>query len=413
MELKPGFKQTEAGFIPEGWDAVPLGKLYKFSNGVNADKAAYGKGLQFINVLEPITYSHIRGAEIPGLVELPKKVATAYTVNYGDVLFNRTSETDTELGMAAVFLGSRQVVYGGFVIRGQAISNDLDPIYAGYALRAQPIRAQIIPMGQGAVRANIGQENLRKVLILIPPKHEQRLIAEALQEADEFISCIQENISKKKQLKLAAMQELLTGKRRLQSFDGEWATVSLGSIAEMNSGGTPSTGRDSFYGGGIPWVSISDMTSSGRFISETERTLSDLGLANCAAKCFPAGTILYAMYASLGECSIAACEVTTSQAILGIRPGSSLISEYLYYWLKSIGGSVKLIGQQGTQSNLNKKMVQEFSFGLPSKDEQSAIANVLGNIDNEIDALKLKLEKTRAMKEGMVQQLLTGRIRLT
>jgi type I restriction enzyme S subunit len=126
MELKPGYKQTEVGVIPDDWDAVPLGKLYKFSNGVNADKAAYRKGLRFINVLEPITYSHIRGPEIPGLVELTSQVASAYTVNHGDIVFNRTSETDTELGMAAVYLGHEKVVFGGFVIRGQAISHCLD-----------------------------------------------------------------------------------------------------------------------------------------------------------------------------------------------------------------------------------------------------------------------------------------------
>jgi type I restriction enzyme S subunit len=181
MELKPGYKQTEVGVIPDDWDAVPLGKLYKFSNGVNADKAAYRKGLRFINVLEPITYSHIRGPEIPGLVELTSQVASAYTVNHGDIVFNRTSETDTELGMAAVYLGHEKVVFGGFVIRGQAISHCLDPVYAGYALRGEMVRAQIIPLGQGAVRANIGQESLRKVLVLVPPENEQRLIAEALQ----------------------------------------------------------------------------------------------------------------------------------------------------------------------------------------------------------------------------------------
>lgn len=118
------------------------------------------------------------------------------------------------------------------------------------------------------------------------------------------------------------------------------------------------------------------------------------------------------MYASLGECSIAAREVTTSQAILGIRPGSSLVGEYLYYWLESIRGAVKLMGQQGTQSNLNKKIVQGFSLGLPSKAEQAAIAKVLSEIDQDIDTLKVKAEKTRAMKAGMLQQLLTGKIRL-
>jgi type I restriction enzyme S subunit len=209
------------------------------------------------------------------------------------------------------------------------------------------------------------------------------------------------------------MQELLTGKRRLPGFEGEWAQVSLGSVAAMNSGGTPPTGRDDFYGGGIPWVSISDMTTSGRFISETERTLSDLGLANCAAKRFPAGTILYAMYASLGECSIAACEVTTSQAILGIRPSPSLASDYLYYYLCSIHDMVKQMGQQGTQSNLNKKIVQGFTLKLPKKSEQLAIARVLCEIDQELDAVKSMAKKIRNMKTGMMQNLLSGKIRLS
>ena len=130
-------------------------------------------------MLEPITYSHIYGPEIPGRVDIGASVASAYSVKPGDMVFNRTSETDTELGLAAVYLGSEQVVFGGFVIRGRPIGDALDPQYSGYALRAKTIRSQIIPMGQGAVRANIGQRNLRRVLAVVPPKHEQRAIAAA------------------------------------------------------------------------------------------------------------------------------------------------------------------------------------------------------------------------------------------
>ena len=236
--------------------------------------------------------------------------------------------------------------------------------------------------------------------------HERRADLEAL------LDSLEDLIAKKQNIKQAAMQELLTGKRRLPGFEGEWEEFSLGSVASMNSGGTPPTGRDDYYGGGIPWVSISDMTSGGKFISQTERTLSAAGLANCAAKQFPAGTILYAMYASLGECSIAATEVTSSQAILGIRPGASLHNEFLFYYLSSIHDKVKLMGQQGTQSNLNKGIVQGFTLRLPGKAEQIAIAEALGEIDQELDALSMKAQKIREMKAGMMQQLLTGKIRL-
>ena len=286
-------------------------------------------------------------------------------------------------------------------------------VYATYFLASTAGQLQIEEATSKTGVPMISQKQIENMLIARPScEREEALIAEVLNDIEHQLSALELELDKKSQVKQAAMQELLNGKRRLPGFEGEWAQVSLGSVAAMNSGGTPPTGRDDFYGGVIPWVSISDMTSSGQFISETERTLSDLGLANCAAKRFPAGTILYAMYASLGECSIAAREVTTSQAILGIRPESSLLGEYLYYWLESIRGAVKLMGQQGTQSNLNKKIVQGFSLRLPSKPEQAAIAKVLCEIDQDIDALTAKSEKARAIKAGMMQQLLTGKIRL-
>jgi len=413
MELKPGYKQTEVGVIPEEWEVTTLGAVYSFTNGFNSDKSAYGSGIRFINVLEPINSSHITAEKIPGRVRVTESQASVYAVRAGDIVLNRTSETDEDLGKIAVYTGIEQVVFGGFVIRGRQKTDALDPAFSGYVLRGEMVRPQIVSLGQGAVRANISQQSLQRVFVVVPPRPEQLAIARALLEIDQYLGNLVQLIAKKRDIRQAAMQELLTGKRRLPGFEGEWEEFSLGSVASMNSGGTPPTGRDDYYGGGIPWVSISDMTSGGKFISQTERTLSAAGLANCAAKQFPAGTILYAMYASLGECSIAATEVTSSQAILGIRPGASLHNEFLFYYLSSIHDKVKLMGQQGTQSNLNKGIVQGFTLRLPDKAEQIAIAEALGDIDQELDALSMKAQKIREMKAGMMQQLLTGKIRLT
>src|SRR5437660_11520808 len=187
MEVRPDYKQSEAGVFPQDWNAESFGNLFTFSNGVNAEKDAYGKGLRFVNVLEPITYSHLYGPEIPGRVFLPDSVAAAYAVKNGDVLFNRTSETDADLGLAATYLGTEHVVFGGFVIRGRPTDERLDPTYSGYALRAPAIRSQIIRMGQGAIRANIGQQNLKLVIAPIPPKPEQRAIAAALSDVDALL----------------------------------------------------------------------------------------------------------------------------------------------------------------------------------------------------------------------------------
>ena len=416
MELKPGYKQTEVGVIPEDWDAVPLGKLYKFSNGVNADKAAYGKGLRFINVLEPITYSHIRGPEITGLVELTSQVASAYTVNHGDIVFNRTSETDTELGMAAAYLGHEKVVFGGFVIRGQAISDDLDPTYAGYALRGEMVRDQIIPLGQGAVRANIGQESLRKVRVLVPPEHEQKLIAEALQDIDSLPTNIQESLYKKRQIKQAAMQELLTGKRRLPGFEGEWEVKTLKDIVKMPvTDGPHMTPR--FLETGVPFLSVNNLVdnrvnfSDLRFISEEDhRTFS--------RKCKPQkGDILLGKAASVGKVAIVDndTEFNIWSPIALIRVTENNSPQYVYYALQGqdLVDQISLLTNASSQGNIGMGDIEKLAFRLPGKEEQTAIASTLADLDAELSALEASKDKAQQLKQGMMQQLLTGEIRLT
>lgn len=190
------------------------------------------------------------------------------------------------------------------------------------------------------------------------------------------------------------------------------ATVKLGSVARMTSGGTPPSGVSRYYGGDIPWVSIADMTSSGKYIAQTDKTLSEEGLAVSAAKLYEPDVVLYAMYASLGECSLARGPVSSSQAILGINPGPRLDREYLYYYLQFVKPSVKLMGQQGTQSNLNAGMVRDFEIPLPSVPEQKWIAGVLGSVDELISSIERAIAKKLGAKQGIMQELLTGGTRL-
>ena len=169
----------------------------------------------------------------------------------------------------------------------------------------------------------------------------------------------------------------------------------------------------SYYNGHIPFLSISDITEAGKYINKTEKTITEKGLNNSSARMFPAGTIMYAMYASLGKCSIANIELSCSQAILGITPKCRINPEYLYYYLSFIEEDVKDMGQTGTQSNLSKQIVQDFMVKLPSDiKEQQAIATILSDMDKEIADLEAQRDKYRLLKSGMMQKLLTGQIRL-
>ncbi len=288
-----------------------------------------------------------------------------------------------------------------------------DPDFLQRVLSSPPAIAAIEESSVGTTMVNLNQGILASLKIPFPPLPEQRDIAAALGDVNALLSRLDRLIAKKRDLKQAAMQQLLTGQTRLPGFEGEWELKRLGEVAEMGSGGTPPSAVSAYYDGDIPWVAISDMTRAGKVITSTERNLTAIGLANSAAQMFPAGTVLYAMYASLGECSIAGVPLCSSQAILGIRPKSvCLDGTYLYYYLASLKNVVRALGQQGTQANLNKGMVQDFRLNLPPVAEQRAIAAVLSDMDTELAALEARRDKTRLLKQGMMQELLTGKTRL-
>jgi len=398
--------------VPPGWTETSLGELFKFSNGVNADKSRYGQGIPFINVLEVITYEGLTKDQIPGRIELAPAVAAHYCVRHGDILFNRTSETPEDRGLASVYLSRSPIVFGGFVFRGRARTECLSTAYSKYAFRAPYVRAQIVSRSQGAIRANVSQRDLKKVRVVLPPHDEQIKVAETLATSDNLIDLLSRLIDKKEQIKQGMMQQLLTGATRLPEFSGRWKEVKLGDVSTMSSGGTPSSDVSDYYGGGIPWVSITDITRSGKYVRSTEKSLSRAGLLSSAAKLYSGNVVLYAIYASLGECALPVHPMSSSQAILGILPGRLLDREFLYYHLTSRKDRVKELGQHGTQANLNAGMVRAFRLNLPPVEEQRAIAVILRDADVALDTLRKRLAKAAAAKQGIVQQLLTGRTRL-
>ncbi|MGM3173933.1 restriction endonuclease subunit S [Dickeya lacustris] len=398
--------------VPKGWKKDTLGNLFEFKNGLNTEKEQYGSGYKFVNVMDVFGNVILTESKIIGRVQVSEKQLSDYQLKYGDVLFNRTSETFEEIAMAAVYLDNAVATFGGFVIRGRPKANEIIPDYSAFLFQASSYRRQAIKLGQGAIRANIGQKDLSKVSILIPIIGEQKKIAEILSTWDKAITTTEQLLNNSQQQKKALMQQLVTGKKRFPGFSDKWKKTILGAVANMSSGGTPTSSVKEYYNGGIPWVSIADMTSQGKWITSTDKTLSNIGLENSSAKLYPENTILYAMYASIGECSIARVPLCSSQAILGIRPKQDLHYEYLYFFLSHLKEKIKLQGQQGTQSNLNAGMVKKFSILLPSLEEQKAISTSLNIADQEIETLKQKLNHLKQEKKALMQQLLTGKRRV-
>jgi len=410
-EVKPGYKLTEVGVIPEDWEVMTLGTVSEMSSGTTPSRTlmdryykngsiAWVKTLDLNNSDICETDECVTDLALKETCLRVNPIGTVLVAMYGG--FNQIGRT----GLLRLPAAVNQAITAIHPFKGVLLSD--------YLIRNINYRIEYWKRVASSSRKdpNITSKDIRDFPVAYPKLQEQEAIAEALSDADALIESLEQLITKKRQIKQGAMQELLTGKKRLPGFSGEWEVKKLGDVSEMGSGGTPASSFPDYYDGDIPWVSISDMTKGGKVIQSTDRNLSGLGFANSAAQMFPAGTVLYAMYASLGECSIAGISLCSSQAILGIRPKETLESEFLYYFLTSLKTIVKSMGQQGTQSNLNKAMVQAFQINLPTFSEQTAIAKVLSDMDNEIDMLEIKLEKILQLKQGMMHNLLTGKIRI-
>lgn len=412
MEVRPGYKLTEVGVIPEDWELTAVERKGEVVVGKALASGALGKHRPYLRTKN--VFDGRIDLEDVLMMPMTDEQFAHFSIQYGDILLNEGQSIEL-VGRCSLYCDEypEPCAIQNQLIRFR-VKDGVSSTFASYVFRfcqQSGVFARIAL--QTTSIAHLGGSRFKRLLVAWPVEElEQRAIAGALGDVDALLGVLERLIAKKRDLKQAAMQQLLTGQIRLPGFTAAWKVHKLGQLAQMASGGTPLSSIPSYYDGYLPWVSIADMTTKGKVIYETQRNLTEAGLANSSAQMFRSGTVLYAMYASLGECSIAAVPVCTSQAILGIKPTSRLDSEFLYYVLMSRRAVVRTLGQQGTQANLNKGMVQDFELELPPLPEQTAIAAVLSDMDTELAALDQRLAKTRALKQAMMQELLTGRTRL-
>lgn len=409
----PGFKQSEIGLIPVGWNTARLGDVLEFQNGVNADARDYGSGIPFANVLEVLTHSHLKEAQIPGRVRLPPAKIRDYQVRKGDILFNRTSETQEELALVSVYIDDADVVFGGFVIRGRPKDADFDSYYCGYAWRHEIVRRQIIARGQGAVRANIGQSDLRTVIVPKPPLPEQQAIAEALSDADTLIDALESLISKKRAIKQGAMQELLTGKRRLPGFKNAWSEKEIWEVADVDSDSLGAATNPSYV---FQYISLEDV-ERGVLKSTTEVAFGSA--PSRARRRVRKDDVLFGtVRPNLQSHCIIAEEVkdyvcSTGFAVIRCRPAQAVPRFVLAALFGAeIQTQIERLIAGSNYPAVNSGDVKKLRIFMPDPEEQGAIASALTDMDDQTTALQQKLAKARQIKQGMMQELLTGRVRL-
>lgn len=422
MELKKGNQQTEIGIIPEDWEIETLGNLLKFKNGLNKEKEFFGKGTPIINYMDVFSSSEIKKEQVNGKVTLSRGEIKNYSAKLGDVFFTRTSETQDEIGMTSVLLDEiKDCTFSGFVLRGRPISNKLFNGYSKYCFREKNVRRQIISTSSYTTRALTNGRLLSNVQISIPSTiEEQKQIANTLSDTNQLIQSLKKLINKKKAIKQGAIEELLTGKKRLQGFTQKWESKKLGSSGKTISGLSGKTKAD-FGNGNARYITFMNVISN---VVINTSILEKVNIKQGETQnTFKKGDLFFNTSSEtpdeVGMCAVLLEDIEDiylNSFCFGYRLNNEELNElYLSYLINSnIGRSIfENLAQGATRYNLSKKNFNNIILNVPKDiNEQLAITQILSDMDAEIEALEKQLQKTQFLKKGMMQELLTGRIRL-
>ena len=382
----------------EEWEELGLSELLDFKNGLNPKPDKFGKGIKFISVMDILNNAVITYDCIKASVDVTEKELADFSVEKGDILFQRSSETLEDVGRANVYMDDKTAVFGGFVIRGKK-KGEYDPQYFNYLLRSPFARKRIIPMGAGAQHFNIGQEGLSKVKLHFANIEEQKKIGKMLSLLDERISTQNKIIEDLKKLKSAIIDYAIN------SLDTDFAK--FGSLYEMaGEGGTPTTSNASFYDNGkIPFIKIDDLKK--KYLTENKDFITELGLQKSSAWLVPTRSILFSNGATIGEITITTYPVCTKQGILGIVPKPNIDVEFLYYFMSSsyFKKAVSRIVTEGTMKTVYLKDINNIRCPIPTKEKQLDIAKIPSALNSKIDFEQSILKLFGSQKQYLLRQM--------
>ncbi len=421
MEVKPGYKQTEVGVIPEEWDVCRLSSLLEQPRSVRYGIVQPGK-YEASGCLMLRSQDYSKGWTQPGEMH---RVSSDLENEY-----KNAGIQGGDLIMTVVGAGIGQVVvapdwlHGAILSRSTArIAVDESRASRGFiqaSLQSPVGKRQILDCQKEGAQPVVSCQDLAKFSLPYPPLREQRAIAEALSDVDHLLGGLDRLITKKRDLKQAAMQQLLTGQTRLPGFHGEWETKRLGDLGSTYGGLTGKT-KAHFGDGSAHYVTFMNVMSNvvvdcGAF----ERVkASPTEAQNRVVK----GDLLFNGSSETPE-EVAMCAVMSRDVPdlflnsfcfgFRFRKGAETDGLFLAYYLRNKEGRelMKSLAQGSTRYNLSKVALLNSPLRLPSFAEQTAIAKVLTDIDGELAALEQRRDKTRALRQSMMQELLTGKTRL-
>lgn len=414
------FKNTEIGLIPTDWKLVQLCKAFDFrTNNILSRDALADKGLvmnvHYGDVL--IKYGanvDVQHEELPYIANTTFK--SMFYAEDGDVIIADTAEDET-VGKATELLNIKDslVVSGLHTMWLHPSSSDMFVKgYLGYAFNSAFFHDQLIPLMQGTKVTSVSKTAIKGTYIALPPKKEQAKIASSLSSIDKLISRLDKLIEKKKAIKQGAMQQLLTGKKRLKGFNEPWVEKRLGDVLSLRNGFAFKS--ETYSASGLYKIITIANVQNGRLDLTDYNSVTEIPDSIQRHQILSLGDILISMTGNIGRVcrvDIANCLLNQRVGLLDVKLGVN--PDFVFTALNTtvFENAMRDKGQGAAQANIGKSDIEDYLLMMPlNENEQIAIAETFIKLDKEISAIEVKKAKYASIKQGMMQQLLTGKIRL-
>ena len=415
--------------VPEGWVQTLIGDIGSFFGGLTGKTAKdFGDGHPFLTYMQ-VFLQKTSDKDRVNFVSINES-EKQNRVDYGDILFTTSSETPNEIGMTAVFLEEDWSPYLNSFCFGLRVESpsSIDPLFAKYVLRGDKFREDMRPLAQGSTRFNLSKGNLAKLNLLLPSLPEQKKIASILTSVDEVVENTQKQIDKLQDLKKATMNELLTkGIGHTEFKDSElgripksWEVIALAELLELKNG--LNTNADAF-GSGSPFLSYKDIYKDTEL---TERSLSQkVEVSERENNSFSVnyGDVFFTRTSETPE------EIGFANVYLGAnvgavfngfcirgRPITNKLSVRLSRFLfrsDYVRVQMRFLCKYTTRAGISGESLNRCLLAVPPIDEQEKYLKTLNSIEKMIKAAGKKLSQTQSLKKSLMQDLLTGKVRVT
>lgn len=425
-DVPPGYKRTDVGMIPEDWEVSTIGDSAETSSGTTPPRK--------------FAERYFSGGEISWVktLDLNNSIVLATEERVTDAALRETSLRlfPSSFVAVAMYGGYKQIGRTGLIAIPAAVNQALTAIIPDCKILSsyylQSVLNHRVEYWRSVASSsrkdpNITGEDVRKFPLALPVIAEQQAIAEALSDADALIESLQQLIVKQRALKQGTMQALLTGRQRLRGFTGEWETKSLEDLFSFSGG--VSASRDQLGAEGHCYLHYGDIHTSNRTVVDTQADFADIPKLDLPLNSISRDALLDdgdVVFVDASEDEEGASKyvvvlnpdgrpfISGLHTIVAKPRNDDLVHGYRRYCFQAAAVKTQFrFFAVGTKVlGVSKGNIGKIVLSVPTRDEQTAIAAVLSDMDAGIDALEARLAKTRALKAGMMQQLLTGRIRL-